>query len=424
MLKKSSFGNKLLFQVLLATIIVFGITIFVIEKYSFETGEADAKAYMQELAGKYAAQVKGEVDQSIAISKILASKYTSALKSKNPLNEEEVITFATDILKQNDFIVGIWFKIKEKELFFKANMEKAGSGNYDKTGQFNPYIAKSGEKITINPGSPYGETLEWVEGPMKSGHDYVTTPYLYPVDGVKVLMSTVAIPMYFEDKFIGTIGIDITLDTFSKMANSVKVYDTGYTFLVDHHGFMLGHYKKEFVGKKLLDITNNDKDYAKALSEAKEGRDYTYDKFSIATELESYYYSKAFKIGQYDHWNFFISVPVKEYLAHANFMKYFSIIAGFVAVFLIALVIYISIRKLNSNLSSISQGLTDFFSYLNKTTSDTKQIELKSEDEFGVMAKNINENVEKIKEGINQDNLLIESVKEIVNNVGQGYLTN
>ena len=422
MLKKASFGNKLLFQVLGATILVFGITIYVIEKYSFETGESDAKAYMQELAGKYAAQVQSEVNQSITISRILASKYTSALKSNYALNEDEVISFATDILKQNDFIVGIWFKIKDKERFFKANNEKAGSGRYDKTGQFNPYIAKSGDKVTINPGSAYNETLEWIEGPLKSGHDYITTPYLYPVDGVKILMSTVAIPMYFEGEFIGTIGIDISLDTFSKMANSIKVYDSGYTFLVDHHGFMLGHYKKEFVGKKLLDITKNDKDYAKALTDAKEGKDYAYNKYSIATEQDSYYYSKSFKIGDYERWNFFVSVPVKEYLAHANFMKYFSIIAGAVAVLLIALVIYFSIRKLNSNLSAISKGLADFFGYLNKETTETKQIDLKSQDEFGIMATDINKNVKKIEEGINQDNALIDNVKEIVNNVGQGYL--
>jgi len=422
MRSKASFGNKLLLQVLGTIIIVFGITIFFVTKYSSETSESDAKLYLAELSSKNAAKIKSEVDESITISKAMAFKYTSALKVGHPLNEDEIISFISDILNDNPFIVGFWFKIKEKELFFKAGDPNDPRKWYDKSGQFNPYIAKSGSKITIAPGSQYGEDLEWVKGPMQSGKTYITKPYMYPVDGVEVLMSTVAIPMYHKGEFIGSIGVDITMDTFSKMAKEIKIFDTGYTFIVDHHEYIIGHPQEKFVGKKLLEVANNSEDYAAALRNSKKGENYSFFRHSPATNTQSYYYSDSFKLANGDNWTFVVSAPENEYLASTNFIKYFSIIAGIIAVLLVALVIYLTVRGLNKNLASISDGLNDFFNYLNKKSTNPKQIEIKSKDEFGIMAESINENVEKIRSGIDQDNALINNVKEIAGNVNSGYL--
>jgi len=240
-MKKSSFGNKLLLQVLSSAVVVFSITMFFVTKYSYESSQNAAVLYIEELATKHSKTIESEVNESITISRLLASQFEGSLENKSPLNEDNLISFSKSILNNNDFIVGVWFKIKEKELFFKKNMDKAGKGNYDKTGQFNPYIAKSNSKIIINPGSPYSEDLEWVKGPKKSGTTYITKPYLYPVDGVKILMSTVAIPIYYNGEFIGSVGIDITLDTFVQMAKSIKIYEHGYSFVLDHYCKILAH---------------------------------------------------------------------------------------------------------------------------------------------------------------------------------------
>ena len=424
MQKKSSFGNKLLLQVLGTIVLVFGITIFFVSKYSSEASEAEAKAYIEELSGKYAYQIKAEVDESIAVAKMMSFKYLNALKINHPLKEEEVLAFLNDILKDHPFIIGYWFKIKEKELFFKAGSPDDSKKWYDKTGQFNPYVAKVGSKIVVAPGSPYSMDTEWVKGPYESKNTYITKPYLYPVDGVKVLMSTIAVPMFYKGEFIGSIGIDIVLDTFTKLSKEIKLFDNGYTFIVDHHGFIIGHPQEEkYVGKKLLEVNSNDIYFKNSLEMSREGKDSNFLKTSIATNKESFYLSKSFKLKNGDNWTFFVSAPVEEYLAQATFIEYFSIIAGIIALLLVALVIFISIKKLNNNLSLISEGLNDFFNYLNKKSTNPKQIEIKSNDEFGIMSKSINENVEVIRIGIDQDNALIEDVKDIVNNVGEGYLS-
>ena len=422
-MKKSSFGNKLLLQVLGVTIFIFGITMFFVTKYSYDTAQDDARKYVSEMAGKYAAQIQNRINQSVVVSRVLASKFEEALNSNVKLNEEETINFFKSILKDNKQIVGVWFKNKPKELFYKENNDLKGKNGYDKTGQFNPYVVNSNGNFIVQSGSVYNEELEWIGGPMKAGKDYVTAPYLFPVDGVEVLMTTIAIPMYQNGSFIGSIGVDITLETFSQMANSIKIYEHGYAFLVDHFGIVLGHPNKELLSKKVLDIVKNDSDYAKMIEKTKEGKDHQFFKKSLKDGLESLYFSKSFEIlGTGENWSFVIAAPTEEYLYHANFVRNFSIIACLVGLFIIGTVIFFSVRKLNTNLDSISTGLDSFFKYLNKESTSTNEIEIKSNDEFGLMANSINDNIAKTRIGMDQNNDLIEDVKSVANNVSAGHL--
>ena len=421
--KKSSFGKKLLLQVLGATVLVFSITMYFVSSYSYKTSQEDAKRYIQELSSKHAENIKGQIEQSIVVTQGLSSKFEQAIAHNTRMKEQETIKFFESILEQHNNILGVWFKVKEKGSFFNTIPEGTKKAGYDKAGQFNPYVVRSKGSFILETGSVYKDDLEWIKGPREAGKTFITKPYKYPVDGVEVLMTTIAVPMYKDGVFLGSIGVDFVLDTFAKMANSIKVFDSGYTFLIDNYGVMLGHKNKDYLGKDILEITNNSQDYINLLDKSKEHKPYSFTKISENTGNESFYYSTPFELkGTGTYWNFVVMAPTEEYLENAIFIRNFSILASIIGLILIAGVIYISVRKLNSNLSSISSGLEEFFKYLNKESSTTNEITIKSNDEFGIMAYSINTNVEKIKAGIEQDNSLIENVKTVANTVSQGYL--
>ncbi len=87
-----------------------------------------------------------------------------------------------------------------------------------------------------------------------------------------------------------------------------------------------------------------------------------------------------------------------------------------------SLVAYFISRQLSSSANIIQTGLEDFFHFLNKENKLTNLINLDSKDEFGQMAKVINENIQKTENLIIQDNNLIEDVKRVVNEVKLGKL--
>jgi len=421
-MKNSSFGKKLLFLVLGTTLFVFSLTMFFVSSYSYKTAEQDTELFINESADKYVSKIQANINRSMIVSKALASKFEEALNNNVKLNEQETIAYFKSILKDNNEIVGIWFKNKQKELFFKVNNDSKGKNGYDKTGQFNPYVVRSKGTYKVESGSVYNDDLEWVKGSRESKRPYITKPYIYPVDGVKVLMTTISIPMYHKKKFIGSIGVDITLKSLSKLTDSIKLFENGYAFIVDNFGTILTHPSKSVLGKSLLKVAEGNEAYVKMLNNSKNNKDYKIIKESFK-KIESLYYSKPIEIlstGQ--NWTFIISAPKKEYLAHAIFIRNFSILASIIGILIIGGVIIFSIKKLNNNLNSISTGLKSFFLYLNKESSQVNQIKINSNDEFGQMSILINDNVKKIKKSIDDDNLLIENVKQTVNKISQGYI--
>jgi len=87
-----------------------------------------------------------------------------------------------------------------------------------------------------------------------------------------------------------------------------------------------------------------------------------------------------------------------------------------------SLVAYFISKQLSSSACTIQNGLQEFFSFLNKEKESTALITLDTKDEFGQMAKVINENIQNTKNLIVQDNELIEDVKRVVNEVKKGKL--
>ena len=90
--------------------------------------------------------------------------------------------------------------------------------------------------------------------------------------------------------------------------------------------------------------------------------------------------------------------------------------------FLILLAIsYLIISDITGKLNSFKTELLNFFAFLNKESSSVTLLEINSKDEFGEMAKVINENIEKTKKLIEADNLLIEDAKVVMARVNNGW---
>ena len=82
----------------------------------------------------------------------------------------------------------------------------------------------------------------------------------------------------------------------------------------------------------------------------------------------------------------------------------------------------IIVRQVGTSLTNFENGLLEFFGFLNKETKKATLLDDSSSDEFGEMAKVVNQNIEKTEKSIIEDHELIEEVKKVVNEVKAGYL--
>jgi methyl-accepting chemotaxis protein len=102
--------------------------------------------------------------------------------------------------------------------------------------------------------------------------------------------------------------------------------------------------------------------------------------------------------------------------------KIITIITITLSLCIILFLAYTIILDITRKLELFKNGLSSFFSFLNKETPKVELISINSSDEFGQMAKVVNENIEKTKQTIDSDNKFLDEIKNVVLEIKNGYL--
>ena len=120
-----------------------------------------------------------------------------------------------------------------------------------------------------------------------------------------------------------------------------------------------------------------------------------------------------------------LDVAKKETIASSEIYETSKIIISItiVLVLIISLILaYLIIVDISRKLEFFENGLLSFFSFLNKESKNINLVDITSNDEFGEMAKVINQNITKVQKLLIQDMELIENVKKVVTEVNKGNL--
>nr|WP_260879466.1 methyl-accepting chemotaxis protein [Aliarcobacter cryaerophilus] len=102
-------------------------------------------------------------------------------------------------------------------------------------------------------------------------------------------------------------------------------------------------------------------------------------------------------------------------------LKNIIIIESLVLVLIVILSLLLLSRDIIQSLNKFKKGLTSFFDFMNKNNSKVEYIDIKNSDEFGAMAKVVNDNIKIIENRTLEDKKLIDDVFVVVNRVKHGY---
>ncbi|MEA3498995.1 MAG: methyl-accepting chemotaxis protein [Campylobacterota bacterium] len=115
------------------------------------------------------------------------------------------------------------------------------------------------------------------------------------------------------------------------------------------------------------------------------------------------------KIGQDLNWAILSEIDEAEVLITPNYIRNSMIIISLVLLTVIAFIVYMVIIKGVINpLNNFQDGLLNFFKYLNRENGDVTLLDDNSNDEIGTMAKVVNQNITKTKDGIEAERKLID----------------
>lgn len=115
------------------------------------------------------------------------------------------------------------------------------------------YYRQSGKPVDTAPldMAELGNTEAWYQVPLKTGHAALTLPFLYPLDGVEVPLSTVAAPMHEAGKPVGVTLIDFVMTDIAAKVEALTSADISGAWIVSSDGHWIVHPDKAKIGAGL-----------------------------------------------------------------------------------------------------------------------------------------------------------------------------
>ena len=99
-------------------------------------------------------------------------------------------------------------------------------------------------------------SLVWFTVPKATGEGLWLPPYF--TENLDVRVISYNVPVYWKDTFVGVIGIEIDYNILAKDVEEIKVFDSGYAFILDEDSNVIYHPEMDSVK---LDINAIDKDH-------------------------------------------------------------------------------------------------------------------------------------------------------------------
>jgi len=159
--------------------------------------------------------------------------------------KDSILPFLTKVVKNNPSI------------YASAIAFEPYAFNKDKY-YYSPYAYRNGDSIeeTFLGAADYDYfIMDWYQIPSVIQQPYWSEPY-YDDNGGNALLTTYSVPFYMNEngkrEFGGIITIDISLEWLTDIVNSVKIFETGYAFLISRNGMYVTHPNREDIMNKTI----------------------------------------------------------------------------------------------------------------------------------------------------------------------------
>lgn len=238
----------------------------------------------------------------------------------------------------------------------------------------------------------------------------ITNPYWYSYTKAKVdeiLESSLLIPIMVNNEFAGLAGIDLKMEHFQALIDSINSEQDFRVMLFSYNGDIIAHPNKTFIGKNIVQVDTFLSNNHHILDKIQSGEN---SKFMLQTAsgADSVYFTMAsFQIGNTQTpWAILIEAPlavvenqIVETFAFSNHVAWIGIIMLSLVVLIFAVRLVQPLRRTRYILSELALG----------NVNNIDKLTVHSNDEIGEMADSLNTVIDGL-----------EKVTEFATHIGQG----
>ncbi|PLX02321.1 MAG: hypothetical protein C0594_12085 [Marinilabiliales bacterium] len=347
--------------VLLPTAIVYMAAIIYVSIDAKKNTYNEAQKLIASYTELYAADIEVDFNTKMAVVRTLSQAY----KVYSDMSQEEWKTLFdkmyTNVFSETKDIYCLWDSWE---------LNQIDTSWHKPTGRitYSIYNAPDGVASEWSLRSLDGDTKEYAE--LKGmGKESISEPYLDNFQEGKSerkLMTSLVSPIEKENKFVGIVGVDITLDKISEMLQNIRPYEGSFTFMISNKGVLIAHPSSDNLMVPMDSIISKDAIEYNILQNIQEGNKITY-RSEHNGEVYYYVYVPIIIGHTQTPWSIAMAVPERIIIVEANRIMYRGIIFGFIGLLIIAVLIYFiskyiakPIHDITGVLQEVSKGTLRF----------------------------------------------------------------
>lgn len=324
------------------------------------------------------------------------------LQNLELVNQFERRNFANELLRnylqQNTELLGVWTGW-EPDAFDELDSMYASTPGHDASGRFLPYWYRDGGQISVTELVDYedDELGAYYQQTKRQRKTIVLEPFMYPVGDKNVLMTTIATPIIINGKFVGVVGVDISVDELNTQVAHFNT-KTSVSALFGQTGTVIAHPDAERLGRS-MEKTEGDfmgEYLAPAVEAVKQFKPLAVEfNSSILNDDVMVVYMPVEVGNSGEFWSLARIVPMSEVLADVNSIVKQVVMIGLGAMLLFAVVLVVLARSIANPLMQAAAALEDVAS---GDADLTRRLEVKGKDEVARLSTAFNQFASRVQE--------------------------
>ncbi|MCL2244561.1 MAG: methyl-accepting chemotaxis protein [Treponema sp.] len=410
-------GTKLM--LIISAVNLVGISALTISSVIFSANEiiglanSNVTSVTEVTANKISAYMEVPMDEVRSIADFISNIQMVV----PPEGRREIVNLTLySLVHANPHFVGAW-AVFEPNALDGLDAQFVNTQGSDRSGRYMSYYSHVNNQVVLTALEGY-ENADYYTTTLRSGIEAIVEPYYENVGGMQTLITSVTVPIERDNRVIGVAGVDIELIEIQHMAGDIKPMGVGISTVYSKAGTIIAHPDSSRLGKNvqatessLLGTHLND--FTRAINN---GVVYEETVFSPDNNANMILVTFPFTVGGCKTaWTVGSLVPESTVMAPVYEMMTVLIILGVAILGIISVIIFIISRTITAPLKKME----DVFQFIGEGDF-TKTVEVKGDDEIGIIGRALNSTLDKIK-------VLIQTIKSMakdLSNIGTELASN
>ncbi len=385
--RRMKIGLKIILSTSVVVIVSFLITTQIIGSKSSDTVKSLTYELAKESANRNGQVIETQLEKIVMAVSVLQRSFVEMVNlgfADRTLMDQML---KSSIEANPDNLLGAW-SIWKPDAFDAKDSQYANTDFHEESGRANSWWYWNDEGALQREMVEVWEATNWNDSTAPRGV-VMQDPYFYKQAGEDRFMISIVAPIWLNGKFSGVVGQDFQLDSLDKHLRKIKIFNQGYSTLIDNDGIYISHRDQRLIGTTM----GSSEEEKIILAAIKAGENYTtiadgpidLGENSKTTEMHTLY-APIYIEGIDVYWSLAITIPSSVIDSPSKILKRFTIISGLISLLTVILVLAFIVNIFIARPLGVLERVVQHFG----ENDYTQKVSVESTDEIGSLSESFN----------------------------------